>query len=470
MSSTAATNLSVSSADGSNSSPSLPANNAEPEKLFTCTICGRQFNKKANLKVHSRKHTGEKPYVCPKPGCGRAFMWKSSVTFHEQNCQAGKKEPASSAPTPPSSKGVQKRPKASRASRSTAAHVSGQTAQAGFGAKPSKTKSSAQPKAPSKTHPPSRAIVKLETADDSKLWNSPDVEQESESKDIAMSMSMTDPNSFAMKTTSEVTQEASSEKLDKDNGVTDTSSSASPPSSQSLPVPGKPGISQDGIGNGIAGTCSSMQSQDGLSFGSVSSALNIPVSTASASCHTAPGLPEGTQLPAPSTLLLDKRLQMGGGRPPIIPGSFPKHFYALQGSHKESNNSNPKSIFDLRVPSTTQGASGAKPPVMFSSKMSKMPKMPIAMDLDESDDEGGVKIIGAQDAFIRTGNPFGGFAPRCSPLPVSSPIVCPGISPMPLSPLAPFSPLPPNSPAHNAPDPVHPPLNQPGVRPINTNW
>eukprot|EP00177_Eucheuma_denticulatum_P000196 GFKZ01000347.1.p1 GENE.GFKZ01000347.1~~GFKZ01000347.1.p1 ORF type:complete len:102 (+),score=2.91 GFKZ01000347.1:45-350(+) len=101
-----------------------------------------------------------------------------------------------------------------------------------------------------------------------------------------------------------------------------------------------------------------------------------------------------------------------------------------------------------------------------------MPKMPIAMELGDSDDEGAEKIVGAQDAFMRTGNPFGGFAPptRCSPLPISSPIVCPGISPMPLSPLAPFSPLPPDSPAHNAPNPVHPPLNQPTVRPNTPGW
>eukprot|EP00190_Bangiopsis_sp_CCMP1999_P005383 CAMPEP_0198729936 /NCGR_PEP_ID=MMETSP1475-20131203/21847_1 /TAXON_ID= ORGANISM="Unidentified sp., Strain CCMP1999" /NCGR_SAMPLE_ID=MMETSP1475 /ASSEMBLY_ACC=CAM_ASM_001111 /LENGTH=296 /DNA_ID=CAMNT_0044492663 /DNA_START=96 /DNA_END=989 /DNA_ORIENTATION=+ len=32
-----------------------------------------------------RKHTREKPYRCAHPGCGKRFMWKSSVTFHEAN-------------------------------------------------------------------------------------------------------------------------------------------------------------------------------------------------------------------------------------------------------------------------------------------------------------------------------------------------------------------------------------------------
>lgn len=165
-------------------------------------------------------------------------------------------------------------------------------------------------------------------------------------------------------------------------------------------------------------------------------------------------------LPAPATLLGDKRLNSGGGKPPMIPGV--RGLYALP-----KDNSGGKMLFDLRVPTTSGGVKGNA--ALYTGKM---PKMPIAMELDDSDDETSDKIVGAQDAFMRTGNPFGGFAPptRCSPLPISSPIVCPGISPMPLSPLAPFSPLPPDSPAHNAPNPVHPPLNQTNLRPNTRGW
>ncbi|CAN8062448.1 unnamed protein product [Agarophyton chilense] len=166
----------------------------------------------------------------------------------------------------------------------------------------------------------------------------------------------------------------------------------------------------------------------------------------------------------------DKRVHGGGGRPPVIPGSLSKHFMGYQTPKEPA--CGPKAAFDLRVPSSPVTCS-AKSHVMFGAN--KMPSMPIAMELDDSDDESPGKIVGAQDAFVRTGNPFGGFAPpvRCSPLPVSSPIVCPGMSPMPLSPLAPFSPLPHDSPPSHAPTatstPVPPAVHTRSVRP-NSNW
>ncbi|KAJ8902982.1 hypothetical protein NDN08_006299 [Rhodosorus marinus] len=54
-------------------------------QLFRCTFCDRSFNKKANCKIHMRKHTGELPYTCSAHGCDKRFMWKSSITFHELN-------------------------------------------------------------------------------------------------------------------------------------------------------------------------------------------------------------------------------------------------------------------------------------------------------------------------------------------------------------------------------------------------
>uniref|UniRef100_A0A7S3A7E0 C2H2-type domain-containing protein n=1 Tax=Rhodosorus marinus TaxID=101924 RepID=A0A7S3A7E0_9RHOD len=56
---------------------------------FKCPFCGRMFNKKANCKIHVRKHTGEMPYKCSIQGCKRKFMWKSSLTFHEANGHKG---------------------------------------------------------------------------------------------------------------------------------------------------------------------------------------------------------------------------------------------------------------------------------------------------------------------------------------------------------------------------------------------
>ncbi|KAI0561511.1 hypothetical protein FGB62_79g026 [Gracilaria domingensis] len=256
-----------------------------------------------------------------------------------------------------------------------------------------------------------------------------------------------------------------------------------------FPAPQRPSSygAHSADGSGFAPAHPNAQQAPALSAPSSIAAMQPPYSSASMSLPTTPshlmssqlgksqppapaamplpyGSPDGHTLPAPSTLLADKRLQSGGGRPPVIPVSLPKHFLGYQAPKEPA--SGPKAPFDLRVPSSPV-TSGSKS-LMFGNKM---PKIPITMELDDSDDEGPSKIVGAQDAFVRTGNPFGGFAPpaRCSPLPVSSPIVCPGISPMPLSPLAPFSPLPHDSPANHAPNPVHPPVHTPTVRP-NTNW
>ncbi|XP_075197534.1 uncharacterized protein LOC142297144 [Anomaloglossus baeobatrachus] len=50
------------------------------EKRFSCSECGKCFNKNANLIGHQRSHTGEKPFSCPE--CGKCFSKKHSIIEH----------------------------------------------------------------------------------------------------------------------------------------------------------------------------------------------------------------------------------------------------------------------------------------------------------------------------------------------------------------------------------------------------
>ena len=62
------------------------------KRSFMCLHegCGRTFTKSCNMQVHLRKHTGEKPYVCPH--CPKVFSQSGILSRHLKNVHKHEKK------------------------------------------------------------------------------------------------------------------------------------------------------------------------------------------------------------------------------------------------------------------------------------------------------------------------------------------------------------------------------------------
>lgn len=54
------------------------------QKKHVCKICEKRFTRPSSLQTHVYSHTGEKPYKCDFPGCGRCFSVVSNLRRHHK--------------------------------------------------------------------------------------------------------------------------------------------------------------------------------------------------------------------------------------------------------------------------------------------------------------------------------------------------------------------------------------------------
>lgn len=54
---------------------------SRPQGKHSCSYCPYTSNARVNVLAHERKHTGEKPFVCPV--CKKRFTWKGSLAQHQ---------------------------------------------------------------------------------------------------------------------------------------------------------------------------------------------------------------------------------------------------------------------------------------------------------------------------------------------------------------------------------------------------
>lgn len=53
---------------------------------YTCASCMKEFSRPSSLKIHEHSHTGAKPFICPRGGCGKSFSVRSNMKRHERGC------------------------------------------------------------------------------------------------------------------------------------------------------------------------------------------------------------------------------------------------------------------------------------------------------------------------------------------------------------------------------------------------
>ncbi|KAK6333601.1 hypothetical protein TWF718_011404 [Orbilia javanica] len=72
------------------SAPSTSLSAAQTMDRYVCSQCTKTFSRPSSLRIHSHSHTGEKPFICPHSGCGKAFSVRSNMKRHERGCHSAR--------------------------------------------------------------------------------------------------------------------------------------------------------------------------------------------------------------------------------------------------------------------------------------------------------------------------------------------------------------------------------------------
>ncbi|KAA8643188.1 uncharacterized protein ATNIH1004_009950 [Aspergillus tanneri] len=56
------------------------------KRKYACTLpnCGKSFAQKTHLDIHTRAHTGDKPFICKEPSCGQRFSQLGNLKTHQR--------------------------------------------------------------------------------------------------------------------------------------------------------------------------------------------------------------------------------------------------------------------------------------------------------------------------------------------------------------------------------------------------
>lgn len=72
------------------SAPSTSLSATQTLDRYVCSQCTKTFSRPSSLRIHSHSHTGEKPFICPHSGCGKAFSVRSNMKRHERGCHSAR--------------------------------------------------------------------------------------------------------------------------------------------------------------------------------------------------------------------------------------------------------------------------------------------------------------------------------------------------------------------------------------------